>query len=105
MTFASHNQFWYFTVIFAFGSVCGLLYEPFYFLSKITKNKIILSILNVTYCVIFAILTIVVRNNLRFCGLRGYMLIGVVGGFLCYLVSFHNIIAFLFNMVYNNTIR
>ena len=77
-------------------SLCGVDKSAY-----VLKDKILLIICDLMYCVVFAAGFIFVSVMFDFENLRAYMLIGCAIGAIIYLKSFHIIVAFFVRKVYN----
>lgn len=82
-------------------AVCGIHTRAY-----TVKDKIFIIICDIVYCLIFAAGFIFTSVMFDFYEIRLYMFAGCLIGALLYLKSFHIIVAFLINKVYNEfTIR
>lgn len=104
-------QFFIFLICLFCGLLSGVVYDVLYVARCIlcgphlfaytVKDKIFLIICDIIYCLIFAAGFIFVSVMFGFGQLRLYMLLGCVLGAIIYLKSFHIIVAFFVEKVYN----
>ena len=80
-------------------SVCGLNRSAY-----TAKDKIFIAVADILYCLAFTAGFIFVSVMFDFEAFRPYMFLGCVLGALLYLKSFHEIIAFFVNKVYNGMV-
>lgn len=100
-----------FTVCLFCGVISGVAYDVLYIVRCLAcgvkkenytvKDRIFIIICDLIYCLLFAAGFIFVSALFGFGDLRLYMLAGCALGALLYLKSFHIIVAFLANKVYN----
>ena len=95
------NQFFIFIICMLTGIVSGLLYDFFYVIKRLFRSKIVTAALNATFFTAFSVLYVFVAVMFEFPSSRGYMFIGCMLGLLAYVKSFHIIVAFLIEKVYN----
>ena len=104
------NQLTFFLLSVAIGVVGGLLYElfaivRFLFRRNCGKGKILGIVIDVSFCVSFAIMAIFLSFYLHFPGLRGYMCLGWVLGGTIYLIILHKILALCKKVCYNVLVK
>lgn len=103
--------FFIFMICLFCGVLSGTVYDVLYIARCIlcgtdkenytVKDKIFIAAADVIYCLVFAAGYIFMSVMFDFEGLRFYMLLGCALGALMYLKSFHVIVAFSVNKVYN----
>ena len=107
---SAKGQFSVFCICLAVGFVGGVLYE-FFLLFRLVfrcgkgKNKIVGVVLDILYCLSFAVLCTYASYRCRFPNLRAFMWIGYVLGWIIYLKSLRRILAFLQNVCYNKATK
>ncbi|MBD5632763.1 MAG: hypothetical protein HDP34_05985 [Clostridia bacterium] len=104
-------EFFIFMVCLFSGVISGVVYDVFYiarcFLcgtnkqEYTVKDKIFIFAADLIYCLVFAAGFVFTSVMFDFSSLRLYMLLGCVLGAVIYLKSFHIIVAFFVNRVYN----
>lgn len=104
-------QFYIFLICLFCGVVSGVVYDVLYIARSIVcgvnaeaftvKDRIFIAVCDVLYCLVFAAGFIFVSVMFGFEDLRLYMLLGCALGAFIYLKSFHIIVAFSVNKVYN----
>lgn len=104
-------QYYIFLICLFCGVASGAVYDVLYVARSIVcgvnraaftlKDKIFIAVCDVIYCLVFAAGFIFVSVMFGFGDLRLYMLIGCALGAFIYLKSFHIIVAFSVNKVYN----
>ena len=99
--FVTKYQIYIFIACVGFGGVCGVFYGLFDLLRLFVKTKIINDALDVLLFITLAFCFAVFSHVLEFSNLRAYMLFGVFLGFLCYLKSFHILLAKSIKKFYN----
>ena len=99
--FVSKNQFYIFVACFVFGVICAFIFAFLGLFNKVIKNKIFRFIADVILISAFSVLFSIYSYKMSFSNLRAYMLLGVLIGFICYLKSFHIILANLSKKFYN----
>ena len=104
------NQFTFFLLSVGIGLVGGLLYElfavvRFLFRCNRGRRKILGIGLDITYCIAFAVLAILLSVHLRFPNFRGYMCLGWLVGGGIYLRILHKILALCQKMCYNVVVK
>jgi hypothetical protein len=102
----SQGQFLVFCLCTATGFFGGVIYEPFSFIRLLCrchadKNKIIGMIIDLLFCLIFALLYISLAYKCHFLAFRAYMCLGYALGFIIYLKILHRIVAFFEKVCYN----
>ncbi len=83
------------------GVLSGVFYEFFHFLKLIFKSDFLLQILNGLWAFSSFFIYLKVSTDYYFPDFRIYMLLFILIGVIIYLLSFHKIIAFFSNWVYN----
>ena len=99
--FVSKNQFYIFIACFLFGAICGLIFGATSIFSRLIKNKFFCFFSDIISISAFAVLFSIYSYKMNFSNLRAYMLLGVFIGFICYVKSFHIILANLLKKFYN----
>ncbi len=104
-------QVYIFIVCIFAGIISGVVYDVLYIVrcalcgvnksAYTVKDKIFLAICDLLYCLIFAAAFIFISVLFDFGDFRLFMFIGCALGALIYLKSFHVIVAFFVNKVYN----
>lgn len=108
-------QFFVFMICALCGLISGVVYDLLYVARCIVcgtnktgytaKDRIFIIASDLLYCAVFAAGYIFTSVMFNFEGVRLYMLIGCIFGAFIYLKSFHIIVAFLCNKVYNKIIK
>ena len=101
--FVSSNQFYFFIESLFMGVLLGLCYEIFYFLKMILKRKILDQIIDFLFLPVVCIVYLKMSEILNFPNFRLYIFMGVLLGFLIYRLSFYEMLAKVFSLVYNKT--
>lgn len=83
------------------GILGGVLYEPFYFIRRVARNRIVGIVADILFFILFAAVFVLLSVIYDFPDVRPYMIVGAFGGLLLYLISAHRIVAFLFEKLYN----
>lgn len=85
-----------------FCGICvGIIYDLFAFLNFFIKNRIFTAIKDFSLMAILFILFVITAVIFEFPSFRLYMFIGCVLGLLIYIKSFHSMLDFFINKVYN----
>ena len=87
------------------GVLSGAFYEFFYFLKMCFNYKVIGQILNGLWVFLSFFIYLKISTIYSFPNFRLYMLAFIILGAIIYLLSFHKIIAFFLNRVYNIIIK
>ncbi len=96
-----NGQIRIFLVCTLVGVLCGVLYDAF-FLVRSTYRKHWLRILcDILFSIGFALVYAIVSVSLEFPPLRFFFLLGCGLGLLLYIKSFHKIVAFFVEKIYN----
>jgi len=103
--FVSFNQFYVVIACFAFGAVSGVFFSLALPVRKFIKNKYVNAMLDFGIFVAISVLYIIYQYALSFPSFRAYMLFGVFLGLVCYLKSFHIILAKALKKLYNRCIK
>ncbi len=96
----SEHFFEFLSCVFS-GVVSGIFYEFFYLLKVIFNKNFINIILDVIYLTLASFICRFLFFHYNLSNFRLFYFIGVILGLVIYLNSFHNIIAFSINLVYN----
>ena len=104
------NQFTFFLLSVVIGLVGGLLYElfaivRFLFRRNCGKGKILGIVIDVIFCISFAILGIFLSFHLHFPDFRVYMWIGWLLGGVIYSRILHKMVAFCKKVCYNVLVK
>ena len=99
--FVTFNQFYVFVACFFFGAIGGTLFTLTLPIIKLVKSKILTAIIDLLIFIILTFLYSLYAYSLCFPSLRAYMIIGVFSGLICYLKSFHIILAKCLKKIYN----
>ena len=104
------KQFILFFLCVGVGFCNGLIYEFFHILRwvfRCNKGKVrwLAIVLDLLFCITFAIICQTVSVYFHFPDLRIYMLCGYGTGFIIYLKTLHRIVAFLKKVCYNTFVR
>ena len=104
------NQFTFFLLSVGIGLVGGLLYElfavvRFLFRCNRGKRKMLGIGLDITYCLAFSVLCIVLMYCLHFPDFRAYMWIGWLTGGAIYLRILRKMVAFCEKVCYNVLVK
>lgn len=104
--------FFVFMICLFSGVISGVVYDVLFIARCIlcgtdrdnytVKDKIFIAAEDILYCLVFAAGFIFLSVTFGFESFRPYMFIGCVLGALMYLKSFHVIVAFFVNKVYNS---
>ena len=86
---------------FAFGGIAGLIYELFYIILLPTKSNVIKHVVTLIWWCVVAITFVFFNYYFHLGNFRLYKLAVILIGLLFYKNSFHKIIAFFLNRVYN----
>jgi hypothetical protein len=81
--------------------VCSVIYEFFYIVKVFIKIKVVKNVLDALFFVLSSILSRIIFIKLNFGDFRFFYFLGFVIGNYIYLNSFHKVIAFLVEIVYN----
>ncbi len=87
------------------GVMCGFLYDALYFIRSLYRKRWLRILCDFLFCMEFAVLYVFFAVILGFEALRFYHLLGCVLGFFLYLKSFHKIVAFFSEKLYNRTVQ
>ncbi len=96
------DQIYVFLVCVLSGIVGGVLYDVLYLVRYPFRSRAVCIVTDVFFGLLFAGLFLFVSVTFYLPGLRFYMLIGCGVGLLLYLKSFHEIVAFFAQKVYNH---
>ena len=104
------NQLTFFLLSVAIGVVGGLLYElfaivRFFFRRNSGKGKILGIVIDVVFCISFAIMAIFLSFHLHFSDFRAYMWIGWLLGGAIYSRILHKMVAFCEKVCYNVLVK
>ncbi len=99
------SQFYIFLVCVLCGVVGGALYDVFDGLQAPFHSRVGKIIAQLCFCAVFALFYLYVSVRLGLPDFRAYMFLGCFAGFLLYLKSFHEIVAFFAGKVYNTAKR
>ena len=99
------EQFRVFLLCVLCGLVGGALYDVLFCAAYPFKKRAVKIGADVLFCVLFAGLYLVVSVHFRMPPLRLYSFLGCVAGFFLYWKSFHKIVAFFAEKVYNSYIK
>ena len=102
--FVSSNQFYFFIESLFMGVLLGVFYEIFHLLKVVLKNKIVGEIIDFSFFPVICISYLKAGEIFNFPNFRLYIFIGVLLGFVIYLLSFHEMLAKVFRLVYNKTV-
>ncbi len=83
------------------GIVAGVLYEFFYLLRRLVKLRALKIFFDVLFFLLFAVIFIFVSVVFNFPQMRVFMVLGAFLGFSIYICTFHRIVAFLIEKLYN----
>ena len=89
---------------FAFGGIAGFIYELFYVFLLPVKNRAVRQIIVIIWWVVVAFLFVFFNYFFRLGNFRVYKLALILVGLAFYFKSFHKIIAFFLNKVYNKCV-
>lgn len=95
------GQFYIFFVCVLCGAVGGILYDVFDGVQAPFRSRIGKVIAQLCFCAVFAFFYIYISVWLGLPDFRSYMFLGCFIGFLLYLKSFHEIVAFFAQRGYN----
>lgn len=98
------DQIYVFFVCLFCGVASGPFYDAFYLLKKLFPARAGVA-LDIVFCLFFAGLYIFLAVLFSLPEMRLFMFVGCLLGFLVYLKSFHRIVAFFTEWLYNNIIR
>lgn len=83
------------------GIIAGVLYEFFYLIRRFVKLRALKIFFDVLFFFLFAAIFIFVSVVFDFPKMRLFMIIGAFLGFFIYNRTFHRIVAFLIEKLYN----
>lgn len=96
------DQIFIFLVCVLTGVAAGIVYEPFFLLRKVFRDKPAASVVfDTLFFLIFAAMSVAVSALFAFPDFRVYMYLGNFMGLILYLKSAHRIVAFLWKVCYN----
>ena len=104
------NQFAVFGLCIGVGFVGGVLFEAFAFLRFLLgcprgKNKILGSLLDIAFFLLFACCCIWIAYVFKFPDFRAYTWLGYALGGILYLKTLHEIVAFFEKVCYNSVTK
>ena len=102
----SQNQLSIFCICIGIGFAGGTIYEIFGFFRQTFrcgqgKNKALGAILDILFCLTFAVFCVFLAVLLHFPNFRVYMIVGYAIGGIIYLKTLHRILAIFENVCYN----
>jgi uncharacterized membrane protein len=99
------NQIFVFLVCVACGIGGGFVYDVIYCARYPFRKSWVRITTDVIFCLFFAALYLFVSVMMELPGLRFYSFVGCVLGLFLYLKSFHKIVAFFMEKVYNKLVK
>lgn len=99
------NQVYTFFVCVASGAISGVVYDLFYVIKRFISGKITEISLDILFFILFAGIYIFTSVLFGLPEFRFFMFIGCLLGLLLYLKSFHIMLDFFINMLYNVKIK
>ena len=100
----SAGQFSVFLLCTALGFLGGVAYEPFAVLKRLVGKKVGIAT-DILFFLFFSVTFIFAANFLRFPSVRVYFYLGILLGWIIYLKSFHNLVAFFKKVCYNRVVK
>lgn len=97
----SVDRFFIFLVCVAVGAAGGVFYEFFYLLRTFFRMRWVQIAGDILFCILFGALYLFVSVMMGLEHVRLYSLAGCLCGLFLYLKSFHKIVAFFAEKVYN----
>lgn len=99
------DQLRIFLLCILIGAVCGVLYDVFFFLRQSYRKQWLRILCDVLFCLSFAFVYVLFSISFGFPPLRSYFVLGLTVGLFLYLKSFHKIVAFFSEKLYNGRNR
>lgn len=99
------NQIFIFLVCVTCGIAGGVIYDFFYCLAYPFRTRAVRIVADAVFSLFFTALFLFVSVTFSLPDFRIYMFLGCVFGLFLYLKSFHGIVAFFAEMVYNRIER
>ena len=99
------GQFHIFLLCVLIGVVGGILYDALFFVRSMYRRRWLRILCDVLFCICFAIFFVFISLWLDLPAVRAYFLLGCILGLLLYLKSFHKIVAFFAEKLYNSIVH
>jgi hypothetical protein len=99
--FVSANQLYIFLACICCGAIIGMFFSPYLFLRRFVKIKLLKIILDILYFVLSSFFYVCYSSKMKFPSIRFFMPFGVLFGLICYMKSFHIILAKILKKLYN----
>ncbi len=93
-----------FLICLFIGVLGGFVYDVFFLLRNFYRKQWFRVLCDVCFCLCFGVFYFFLSVSLALPPLRGYHLLACVIGLTLYLKSFHKIVAFFADMLYNKLI-